>query len=164
MKRLPSDSCTTFGQISGGTVGGRIDWSKCIAIALAILLGQAAGAADQWSNPLIGEWQGVMHSADQYNLPFDIKYSADGTFVSSVALPGQRDTNAGSGMMFSRGRWSMTGPHSIQLIFTESKSCAAGVEKHPPPAVWGAPNCHSRCKGRTSWLAAMGLNPIGCTE
>jgi hypothetical protein len=156
MKRLPSDSCTTFGQISGGTVGGRIDWSKCIAIALAILLGQAAGAADQWSNPLIGEWQGVMHSADQYNLPFDIKYSADGTFVSSVALPGQRDTNAGSGMMFSRGRWSMTGPHSIQLIFTESKSCAAGGGCFSTPGGLGRTELSFQMQGTNELVGSDG--------
>jgi hypothetical protein len=156
MKRIQGESVTTFGQTTGGTAVGRTDWPKCVAIALALLLAEAAGATDQWTNPLIGEWQGMMHSADQYNLPFDITYSPDGTFVSTVALPGQRGTNTGSGMMYSRGHWSMTGPHSIQLIFTESKSCAAGGGCFATPGGLGRTEFSFQMQGTNELIGSDG--------
>jgi hypothetical protein len=44
-----------------------------------------------------------------------------------------RQTGTGAGTQFSRGTWRMTGPNSIEVIYTESKMCAPGAGCMPSP-------------------------------
>jgi hypothetical protein len=103
------------------------------ALLLSGMSPAAVFAADAWPNPLIGEWRAMGESADKYKLPIDVIYSPDGTFTASMSWGANRETGKGAGTQFSRGSWRMTGPNSIEVIYTESKMCAAGVGCVPSP-------------------------------
>jgi hypothetical protein len=86
-----------------------------------------AGAAfAQQTNPLIGEWRGVMRDASNYNMAFDITYYPNNTFVQTMAVPPNRETGTGSGIIYSRGQYRMTSDHTVELNGQERKACPAG--------------------------------------
>jgi hypothetical protein len=86
-----------------------------------------AGAAfAQQTNPLIGEWRGVMRSADNYNIAFDVIYYPNNTFVQSLAVPPNRQSGTGSGIIYSRGQYRMTSDHTVEWNVQETKMCAGG--------------------------------------
>jgi hypothetical protein len=80
----------------------------------------------QQANPLIGKWRGVMHTADNYNMPFEFTYFPDSTFVQTMAVPPSRDTGTGSGIVYTRGQYRMTSDHSLELNVLETRLCPAG--------------------------------------
>ncbi len=83
-------------------------------------------AAAQQTNPLIGEWRGVMRSADNYNIAFDVTYYPNNTFVQSLAVPPSRESGTGSGIIYSRGQYRMTSDHTVEWNVQETKMCPGG--------------------------------------
>jgi len=103
------------------------------ALVLSAIFPAALIAADTWPNPLIGEWRSTMQS-DGYPVATDTIFFADGTFSASNAIPPSRQTGTGSGMLYGRGYWRMTGPNSIEITYAEVKICPAGAGCMPSPA------------------------------
>lgn len=102
------------------------------ALVLSAFFPAALIAADNWPNPLIGEWHSTMQSGG-VQVSTDTIFSADGSFSATNAIPPSPTTGTGSGMRFGRGHWRMTGPNSIEVIYTENKLCAPGAGCVPSP-------------------------------
>jgi hypothetical protein len=95
----------------------------------ALFLGCCAivGAAfAQQTNPLIGEWKGVIRDASNYSMAFDFIYYPNNTFAQTIAVPPNRETGMGSGIVSSRGQYRMISDHSVELNEQERKMCLAG--------------------------------------
>jgi hypothetical protein len=95
----------------------------------SLLLGccAIAGAAfAQQSNPLIGEWRGIIRDANNYSMAFDITYYPNYTYVQTLAVPPNRDTGTGSGVIYSRGQYRLTSDHSVEFNEQEKKECPGG--------------------------------------
>jgi len=86
----------------------------------------SAAVLAQQANPLIGKWRGVIHTTDNYNMAFEFTYFPDNTFAQTVAVPTNRDTGTGSGIVQTHGQYRITSAHSVELNVLETKLCAAG--------------------------------------
>jgi hypothetical protein len=94
-----------------------------------VLVGSCAIAGSvsaQQTNPLIGKWHGTVHMAENYDMPYEIIYYPDNTYLQTMAVPPNRDTHTGSGTVYIRGQYRMTSDHSVEVSVAETKLCPAG--------------------------------------
>jgi hypothetical protein len=96
---------------------------KFLPIACCLIAGAVSA---QQANPLVGEWRGVMKSADNYNVAFDVIYYPNSTFVQTMAVPPSLQTGTGSGVIYSRGQYRMTSDHTVEWTYQENKMCPGG--------------------------------------
>jgi hypothetical protein len=97
--------------------------NKLVLLACCATAGVALA---QQSNPLLGEWRGVAHSADNYNVAFDVIYYPNNTFVQTMAVPPSRETGTGSGVIYSRGQYRLTSDHTVEWNVLEMSMCPGG--------------------------------------
>jgi hypothetical protein len=106
---------------------------------------------------LVGQWDSMFRTADGYNLPQRFTWNANGTFMQSIAVPPNRQTGAGSGMIYIQGVYRMTSPNSVQFKATQAKVCASGTSFCTPypqglgensfEFEWNGPNQYSTDAG-----------------
>jgi hypothetical protein len=119
-----------------------------------MLLGASAAAA-QDANPLVGEWEGISRDQENVAMAFKVVYYPDGSYASSLAVPPKPD-GSGAGMVYSRGRYQITGD-TVQFIGLDSKICAAGVSFCGPYPPGLMPSQFSfRMHGPNEYVAANG--------
>jgi hypothetical protein len=86
----------------------------------------AAAAFAQQSNPLLGNWRGVVHDADNVSMPFDFSYYPDNTFAQSMAIPPNSQTGKGSGILLARGHYRLLDDHTVELTVEQRSMCPSG--------------------------------------
>ncbi len=104
--------------------------ARMAATALLVMTSSAATVAQE-SNPLIGEWQGVMRDKANVAMPFKVAYHADGTYLMSLAVP-PKAGGGGAGFVITTGEYRISGPGMVDFNNIDSRVCAAGTNSCSP--------------------------------
>lgn len=89
--------------------------------ASAVLIGVTLSALAAESTPLLGVWRGFDRSDASHVMQQTLTYRADGTFESELIV-----ANTGSQYVYSRGRYRVTGPSSMEVIVDWTGICMFG--------------------------------------